>query len=320
MGQSARKAGARAMTAPILLVIFNRPDTTAQVMEAIRRARPARLYVAADGPRADRPGEAEKCAAARRIATQVDWPCAVHQLFRAQNLGCRAAVSGGVTWFFEHEPEGIILEDDIVPDDSFFAYCTELLARYRDAPKVMAITGLNLQPPDRSYAHSYYFSSYNHVWGWASWARAWALFDRTLEDLESAQTRAAIRAQSGRPGFEYYWLSRFRKVRYGDTSSWAYPWLLSGWKAGGLTCTPRVNLIRNVGFGDGATHTSNIHDNPAALIPGTLGFPLSHPDRVERSPENDDYVTLHEYGVCPPKPDRRLKNWLRKRRWEAGRG
>jgi len=120
------------MISPVLFLIFNRPDTTTRVFEAIRAARPERLYVAADGPRMTREGEAERCAEARRIATAVDWPCEVKTLFRETNLGCRAAVSGAITWFFEHEEEGIILEDDCLPDPSFFPYCTELLAHYRD--------------------------------------------------------------------------------------------------------------------------------------------------------------------------------------------
>src|SRR5689334_9315101 len=111
---------------PVLLLIFNRPDTTALVMEALRRARPSRVYVAADGPR-EGMGEDERCERARRIATEVNWPCEIKTLFRKCNLGCGRALSGAIDWFFEHEEQGIILEDDCVPSQSFFPYCAELL-------------------------------------------------------------------------------------------------------------------------------------------------------------------------------------------------
>src|SRR5262245_56278428 len=131
---------------PVLFLVFNRPDTTARVMEAIRAARPERLYVAADGPRENNAGEAEeRCAEVRQLATRVNWPCEVRTLFREHNLGCRKAVSSAITWFFEQEPEGIILEDDCLPSQSFFPFCAELLARFRDDERIMFITGCNFK-------------------------------------------------------------------------------------------------------------------------------------------------------------------------------
>src|SRR5262249_20722231 len=158
---------------PVLFLIFNRPNTTARVMEAIRTAGPGRLYVAADGPRDGNADEAKRCAEVRRIATQVDWPCEVQTLFRERNLGCRQAVSSAITWFFEQEQEGIILEDDCLPSPSFFPYCAELLARFRNDERIMCITGCNFQQDMKGYPYSYYFSKYHHVWGWATWRRAW---------------------------------------------------------------------------------------------------------------------------------------------------
>src|SRR5262249_30172169 len=154
-------------TPPILFLIFNRPDTTARVFEVIRLARPSRLYIAADGPRS-KTGEAELCQEARRVATDIGWKCDMQTLFRDQNLGCRAAVSSAVTWVFENEPEGIILEDDCLPHPTFFLYCAQLLDRYRADTRIMCITGDNFQEEMGTYPYSYYFSKYNHCWGWAS--------------------------------------------------------------------------------------------------------------------------------------------------------
>lgn len=305
---------------PVLLIIFNRPEPTQQVLDVLRKARPARLYIAADGPRPDRPGEAEKCAAARQVALAVDWPCDVKTLFQDTNLGCRQGVSTAITWFFDNEEEGIILEDDIVPDPTFFRYCTELLEHYRDEPRVMAITGLNLQPANRRYDHSYYFSCYNHVWGWASWRRAWSLYDRTLDRIESDETRATLHRLSPTDHFHDYWMEQFRAVRDGRIDTWDYSWLLTCWMHNGLTCTPNRNLIRNIGFGEGATHTHDESDKQANLAAGSLSFPLSHPTEIKRSPENDDHVTRYELGIKPQTLRRRLtaryKAW-RKRKKET---
>ena len=152
------------LQAPALFLVFNRPDTTARVFEALRAARPARLYVAADGPRPNREGEAARCDDVRRIATQVDWPCKVTTLFRDRNLGCRIGVSTAIDWFFEHEEEGIVLEDDCLPSTSFFPYCAELLARYRHDERVMCVSGDNFQLGREVTQYSYYFSRNIHCW------------------------------------------------------------------------------------------------------------------------------------------------------------
>lgn len=285
------------MTPAILLIIFNRPALTQTVFDAIRLARPTRLYIAADGPRLGRPGEAAKCQQAREVANQIDWPCEVQTLFQETNLGCREGVSTAITWFFQHEPEGIILEDDILPDASFFPYCAELLERYRDDPRIMAITGINRQPESRSYDHSYYFSCYNHVWGWASWRRAWDLYDRKLDRLEHTETADALKQISKYPRFAKYWLRCLREVRDGKNDTWDYSWMLTCWMNRGLTCTPKSNLIKNLGFGPDATHTFDDQSELANLKASSLEFPLHHPEFVQRSIQNDNYVSVSEYGI-----------------------
>lgn len=268
---------------PILFLVFNRPDTTARVFDAIRAAQPTRLYIAADGPRADRPGEAERCAEVRRIATAVDWPCEVKTLFRDRNLGCRLGVGTAIDWFFEHEPEGIILEDDTLPDPTFFEYCAQLLERYRDDDRVMAVCGGGYGEARRFRGASYAFSRVFDPWGWASWRRAWEKHDDSFPGLDKFGPRFR---SIGPTGFDCnaYWMKRFQNVRNGMVDSWAYPWIYTIFCVGGVVAYPSTNLISNLGYRDDATHTRPWADgyrSSLAEIPlQPMSSRLSHPWRV----------------------------------------
>ncbi len=284
---------------PVLFMVFNRPDTTSRVFESIRKAKPTRLYVAADGPRPDRAGEEERCAEVRRIATNVDWNCEVQTLLRDNNLGCRSAVSGGITWFFENEEEGIILEDDCLPDPSFFPFCEELLERYRETPEIMCITGNNFQRYMQGWQHSYYFSIFNHCWGWASWRRAWNLYDKDLEQYEPSKAKTRFQALSTVPGFAEYFISALDRVKEGSLDTWDYSWTWTCWLNGGLTCTPHTNLISNIGFGADATHTLGADEMVADRARGAIEWPLNHPDRIKANNAFDDFVSRKIYRIRP---------------------
>jgi hypothetical protein len=274
-------------SAPILFLIFNRPDTTARVFEAIRAARPSRLYVAADGPRAGRDGEAERCIEARRVATAVDWPCEVKTLFRDRNLGCGRAVFEAISWFFEREPEGIILEDDILPNATFFDYCAELLERYRDDARVMAVCGGGYGDARCFGRSSYTFARVFDPWGWASWRRAWEKHDAGA--LGSLGTSKRLLSRTGPTGFDCraYWLGQFELVTNGAIDTWDYPWMFSIFKARGLVAFPAANQISNLGFRADATHTlppaSGERSHNAERPTFTLSFPLSHPPHVRNN-------------------------------------
>jgi hypothetical protein len=242
----------------VLFLVFNRPDTTAQVFEAIRKARPPRLYVAADGPRANREGEEEKVAKVREIATAVDWPCEVKTLFRDENLGCKYAVSGGITWFFDHEERGIILEDDCLPSQSFFWFCEELLERYADDERIFIISGYNKQQQWHPELYDYFFSNLGGIWGWASWRRAWAHFGSEMTDLEHlAETQYFENLLGEKLGSlrKRQLLVAKKKIQSGEMNTWAYPWGYSRHVQGGMACVPSVSLIQNIGYGVEATHT-----------------------------------------------------------------
>jgi len=279
----------------VLFLVFNRPDTTAQVFGAIRQAKPPRLYVAADGPREGREGEAERVAKVREIATAVDWPCEVKTLFREQNLGCKHAVSGAITWFFEQEEQGVILEDDCLPHPDFFTFCETLLDRYVADERVSVITGNNFQQGQRRGEASYYFSKYNHCWGWASWSHAWQHYQGDLPFWPEWSESDAWPKHTPDKVERRYWGKTFDRVRAGQIDSWAYPWTASVWYQGGLTATPNVNLVSNIGFGVDSTHTGSANSPLANLPIGRIGEPI-HPQIIEQHHDADRFVADHVFG------------------------
>ncbi len=296
------------MRSPVLLLVFNRPGTTKQVFEAIRRARPPRLYIAADGPRASRPGEAEQCETVRKIATAVNWPCEVATLFRSENLGCKRAVSSAVSWFFERQPEGVVLEDDCLPDPTFFALCDELLERYRHDERVMGITGDNFVPWQGTGEFSYYFSRYAHIWGWASWRRAWSHYRVDLDSLDRAAILAILRNAAGfRSPVASYWADLLGRVRDGQIDTWDYQWAFAIWRHAGLVCTPRSNLVSNIGFGADATHTKDPDARHAKLMVEPLSFPLVHPTEVSQMVDADRWVEDEVFDI-PKRAS--IRSWL----------
>ncbi|GGF01606.1 nucleotide-diphospho-sugar transferase [Hymenobacter cavernae] len=275
-----------ALQAPILLLIFNRPDTTRRVFDTIRKARPTRLYVAADGPRANHPTDAARCAATRAVVSEVDWPCEVFTLFRTENLNCGVAPATAMDWFFSHEEEGIILEDDCVPAPSFFRFCEELLARYRHDTRVMHIGGNNYgsearQPLDPN-GPSYYFSGQRNSWGWATWRRAWSLYDYHQKDFHKLVAEGAFDGVFSSRLEKRYRLGKMESVFHlpQPADVWDYQWEYTIAVNSGLYIVPAVNLVGNIGFGDDSTHTFDAGDLFGTVSSSDLTFPLRHPDHV----------------------------------------
>jgi hypothetical protein len=286
------------MVSPILFLVFNRPETTARVFAAIRAARPAQLFVAADGPRPARTGEDERCRQVRQIATAVDWPCELVTLLRDGNLGCKCAVSSAIDWFFSQVSEGIVLEDDCLPDPSFFAYTSELLAYHRDDTRVMSISGDNFVSETWQPAESYYFSAFTHIWGWASWRRAWASYDVTMADWPSQRDAGLMqRVFPGARCAQAHWTRLLDRVARGEIDTWDYQWAYATWKSRGLSCLPSVNLISNIGFGPGATHTLDAEGQLANLPRGSLPFPLRHPASVAAAAAADAWTHRYVFGI-----------------------
>ena len=273
----------------VLLVIFNRPETTRQVFQSIRAARPTRLYIAADGPRKDKPGEREKCEECKSIVSEVDWECDVKTLFREENLNCGRGPSSAFSWFFENEEEGIILEDDCLPSQSFFWFCQELLERYRHDNRIMHIGGNNfLNGWQKDSDYSYYFSQSGHIWGWATWRRAWLKFDYDITLYQKLKKKNYFTNFFLNQLEKIYRLRKFDKtISGGHVDWWDYQWDFARYVHSGLAIVPENNLVRNIGFGDGATHTQNGDDKSAAMDVRDIEFPLQHPPFMIRDFTSD---------------------------------
>jgi hypothetical protein len=260
----------------VLFMVFNRPETTAQVFEAIRSAQPRKLYICADGPRPNVSSDSQRCATVRSIVSRVDWPCEVTTLFREANLGCKRAVSEGIDWFFEREEEGIILEDDTLPSADFFRYCDALLEKHRADKRIMSVSGSYFGSSARTNAQ-YYFSKYSLMWGWATWRDRWHLYTLDVSDY-----MAVLRRMRKSRTWTLAWAEVFATVVAGKVDTWDVQWILTVWRHGGIVCRPKVNLVRNLGFGGSATHTVNGDRLLADLGLGALsGDFVTSPDRNE---------------------------------------
>ncbi|MBI5403062.1 MAG: hypothetical protein HY959_06650 [Ignavibacteriae bacterium] len=274
---------------PILFLIFNRPDTTAKVFERIREIKPKKLFVSADGPRTNKPGEAERCEETRRIIDGVDWECEVHRNFSSENLGCKRGVVKGITWFFENAEEGIIIEDDCILEESFFAFAEEMLARYRNDERIMHIGAANFQDGKIRGDASYYFSKLCHVWGWATWRRAWKHYDVQIKTFEKFKTENGISKILKDEKMQAHWMKLFRTVYDNALDTWDFQWVYSVWEQGGMSVIPNVNFVSNIGFGEDATHTLDSAHVLAENKTGKLEE-IVHPEKMQADEEADLYT------------------------------
>jgi hypothetical protein len=278
------------MKTPVAFIIFNRPDLTQRVFEAIRAVQPSKLFVIADGPRKEKLGEDEKCAATRAIINKVDWQCELITNYSDINLGCKKRVASGIGWVFEQVEEAIILEDDCLPDRTFFPYCEHLLEKYRDDTRIMSISGDNFQFGHRRTEDSYYFSRYNYIWGWASWRRAWQHYDVDIKLWNTVCEGNWLKDILKDDSAVEIWRERLQSVDDVKIDTWDYQWVLACWLQNGLTIVPNVNLISNIGFGINATHTTD-RDNKLANLPvQPMCLPLQHPKFVVCDSESDNYA------------------------------
>lgn len=289
---------------PVALFIFKRPDTTARVFESIRQARPTKLLVVADGPGIDRPNEAEKCIATRMIIDRIDWDCEVLKNYSDTNLGCGRRVASGLDWVFNTVEEAIILEDDCVPNATFFRFCEEMLERYRYDERVSSISGQNVQLGRQRTKYSYYFSRYSHCWGWASWRRAWQHYDFHMKLWPEIRDRGFLTDILGDTHAVKVWSKVFQSTydkvfqsTYDeDIDIWDYQWTLACWLQGSSSILSNVNMISNIGSGMEATHTSkeNVYTN---LLAEAVSFPLKHPPFFIRDLQADSFTqhNLYDY-------------------------
>jgi hypothetical protein len=276
--------------APVVLLVFNRPNTTRIVFERIREVRPSLLLVVADGPRSDCPEDARRCREVRKIVERIDWPCELLRNYSSINLGCKARIADGLNWVFRKVDRAIILEDDCLPKDSFFFFCEELLDRYLLGEEVLQISGTNFLFDRVRLSKSYYFSRYPLCWGWATWRRAWQHFDVEMKALRA--DRDKYLAIFPEPAEREFWREKWDRICSGKLNTWDYQWVFTHVRQNGLAVVPAMNLVTNIGFAHDATHTRS---RLMALRAPTrqLVFPLIHPGRIERHPEADEYTASH---------------------------
>jgi hypothetical protein len=281
---------------PILFLVFNRPDVTQKVFNRIREVKPKYLFIAADGARIDKEGEVEKCLKVRKIIDQIDWECEVKTLFREKNLGCKIAVSSAISWFFEHVEDGIILEDDCLPHYSFFNFCENLLEKYRDDKRVMMISGSNFQCGNSYGDGSYYFSRFAHIWGWATWKRAWKLYDVETKNFSKfIEQNKFDEVIFDHEELKRKWIGDMNRVANNIINTWDYQWSYAVFSNFALSATPNVNLISNIGFAhQDATFTQGF-DPMVANLPASEIAEIIHPTFVMPSRKADDYIAKNIY-------------------------
>ncbi|MDJ1504458.1 nucleotide-diphospho-sugar transferase [Xanthocytophaga agilis] len=296
------------MKTPVLLMIFNRPETTAQVFEAIRRAKPRQLFIAADGPRPDKEGERELCQKTRKIATQVDWDCEVQTLFREDNLGCGVGPAENITWFFKHVEQGIILEDDCLPNPSFFSFCEILLDYYADNLTIGQIGGYTCLPHQAITNGSYYFSKYFLIWGWATWKNRWQEYSFTIKDADAIVKQNIIEKKSASQAEKAFWHRKLEMLKGGKRKDiWDYQWMFANWYLNRISIFPTVNLVSNIGFTADATHTTQVNKQIAYLPTQSMEH-ITHPFTITED-KKADYFTFHKSGFFF------LPTWKDKLRW-----
>jgi hypothetical protein len=283
----------------VVLIIFNRPHTTDQVFAEIAHARPPKLLVVSDGSRTNREGEARKVASARSIISRVNWPCEVFTNFSEKNLGSKLRPKTGIDWAFELVDEAIILEDDCLPHPTFFRFCEELLARYRNDQRVSMISGNRFQSEISNFHESYFFSKYHGTWGWATWRDRWSSYDIEMKNWPFIRDSGALTNILTSKEESAYWSGIFESIYSGNlNTAWDYQWTLSQWIQNRLCIMPRVNLVSNIGFGDGATHTLQTESNLANIPVNEIPFPLNHPANmlIDLKTEKKIFEFCHSYN------------------------
>lgn len=285
------------LESPVAFIIFNRPDTTERVFSEIAKAKPTKLLVVADGARTNRVGELEKVIATRAIIERVDWDCEVLTNYSDVNLGCKRRVSSGIDWVFEQVEEAIILEDDCLPDPTFFRFCQELLERYRNDQRIGMISGDNFQFGHRRNDDSYYFSKYVHIWGWATWRDRWqSSYDVELKKWPAIRDGGWLEDILGNKKEAASWKGVFIRTYKGEIDTWDFQWVFANWLEGRINVMPSVNLISNIGFGADATHT--VGDSNVANLPvDKIIFPMKHPIGVFRNIQADLFTFQQNFNM-----------------------
>lgn len=297
---------------PIALIVFNRPDKVERLLKVIQQIKPSKLFIIADGPRPDRPDDLKKCEMTRAVFEKIDWPCDVFKRYAEVNLGCGLNPAAGISWVFSQVEEAIILEDDCIPDLSFFPFCQELLARYKNDQRVMHIAGSNYCTRDERVSNSYSFSRYTLNWGWATWRRAWQHYDFDMKLWDKLRGTSFLEdVLNGNKHDIRNWDDILQTVYEYHQDVWDYQWTFACWHQGSLGILPRVNLISNIGYDSDATHT-NLENSPNINLPSeAMEFPLQHPNTITRNFHADRIIQTRLFDWHPKFFDRVYRKFRR---------
>lgn len=301
---------------PVVFIIFNRMNTALRVFAEIRNARPKQLLLISDGPRESKEGERQAVSEVRdRILSLVDWPCDVQTNFAEENMGCRRRIISGLEWVFSRVESAIILEDDCLPEPTFFRYCQELLSFYKDDTRITHIGGTNFFP-DMDYKASYTFSCFASLWGWATWRRAWSLYDGEMKDLPEILAAKSLKFTLPGP-MERTMMYHFRETLDGSINTWDYQWNYMMYVNSQIGIMPDRNLINNIGYSEGATHTTIKKPDkiPSTVTP--MDFPLVHPAHVLRDYAYDtrfvkEFPAMKWINRIKSRVPRRIKDPIKK--------
>lgn len=276
-------------TPPILFIVYKRPDLTKLVFEAIRKAKPKKLFIGSDGAKENVPGDFAKVKEVRELVQNIDWDCELKTLFQERNVGSKVNESSSINFFFEHVDEGIVLEDDCLPDQSFFIFCRELLEKYRDDKRVMHISGDNFKFGQKIGDGSYYFSKHSYGWGWATWKRAWAYYDVTMKTYPKFKEQNCIKTIFHDKEIQKYFIEIFDKTYKNQIDCWDYQWIYAIWSQNGLCIVPNENLVSNIGFGPNGTYCTNKNAIVSNMKTKAIEHVI-HPDFILSNIEVDEFA------------------------------
>jgi len=285
----------------VLFLVFNRPSLTQTVFNAIKKSRPSRIFIAADGPRKNNELDVILCKQVRDIVAKVDWECEIKTLFREENLGCRVAITSAIDWFFNHVEAGVILEDDCLPSDSFFSFCGLMLERYKHNDQIMQINGSFHLHQFESFDESYYFSKLNSCWGWATWRRAWRTFDADMIGYDESRDKGEIAKYYENRQISNWMISYLEAANSPSCGIWSTQWSYSILKNNGLCINPTINMVNNIGFFD--TPTSGVHESFSSYSDYMLEDfnHIKHPDKIQYNVSNDILEFKHIIQLTDPR-------------------
>lgn len=286
------------MNTPVAIFIYKRTQNLTLIFASLKKIKPKTLYLIADGPK-DASEIAQVENTRKNLELLIDWPCQVHKNYSNTNLGLKKRFNSGINWVFNQEDQAIFLEDDCIPDPSFFRFCDELLEKYKDDERVFSISGNNFQFGKEKSKESYYFSKYPHIWGWATWKRSWEKYDSEMSDWHSRRQTNWLREVTDGFIISKFWKYIFDRLSSGKINTWDYQLTYASFKSRALNIIPSINLVTNVGYGTDSTNIKSL--NKTIGVPTVpMQFPLVHPTKMKVDAVSDqaieNLVYLHPLG------------------------